>query len=96
MSKRSSFAKWGRYGGSGVHLVGHYVGKRAEVRIFSHTSGDLTFTVTEFFDTANREQVKPGYDLIEATFVLNAVGDTVESRDGSLQYSAQAYSMDVD
>ncbi len=56
----------------GVHLVGEYVGIPAEVRLFSHSAGDLSFTVTEFFDTKTQKHVKPGYDLVEATFVLRS------------------------
>ena len=75
VSKTTSFDMWGKYSGAGVHLVGEYVGGPAEVRLFSHTSGECSFTVTEFFDPATKQHVKPGYDLVEATFVLRSAED---------------------
>jgi hypothetical protein len=94
-SRTSSFAKWGRYSGSGVHLVGSYVGEPAEVRIFSHTSDGHTFTVTEFFDTATKKDVKCGYDLIEATFVLHSQNNDHPSA-SFVDHSAELISTDVD
>lgn len=75
VSDRTSFDTWGKYSGVGVELVGDYVGEPCVVRIFSHTSGDLSFTVTEFFDTGTKQHVRPGFDLVEATFELRPPED---------------------
>lgn len=72
VSKTTSFDRWGKYSGAGVRLVGEYVGEPVEVRLFSHTSGERSFTVTEFFDTAKKQHVEPGYNLVEATFELRS------------------------
>jgi len=95
VSRTSSFAKWGRYSGSGVHLAGKYDGEPAEVRVFSHSSDDLTFMVTEFFDTATKHHVKSGYDLIEATFVLHSA-DKESLSAADEEHAAALYSTDAE
>lgn len=75
VSGRTSFDTWGKYSGVGVELVGDYVGEPCVVRIFSYTSEDLSFTVTEFYDTATKQHVRPGFDLVEATFELHPPED---------------------
>ena len=82
VSETTSFDKWGKYSGVGVHLVGDYVGTPSEVRIFGHTSGKLSFTVTEFFNTATRQLVKSGYELIETTFVLDPSSVDSDNKSG--------------
>ncbi len=72
ISDKTSFDTWGEYSGVGVQLVGKYVGEPCVVRIFCHTSDDLSFTVTEFFDRETQQHVQPGFDLVEATFKLRA------------------------
>ena len=75
VSDKTSFNTWGEFTGVGVQLVGDYVGEPCVVRIFSHTTGDVSFTVTEFFNTATKQHVQLGLELVEATFKLGSLED---------------------
>ena len=72
VSNEIPFERWGKFDGMGVQLVGKDLGDPSEVRIFSHSTGEMSFVVTEFFDVASKQHVQPGYDLIERTFTIRS------------------------
>ena len=79
VSKRIEFDRWGSYEGHGVHLYGNLFGEEVQTRTFCYATENVTFTITEFFDTATIDMVSPGYDLIESSFeVLDAPEDMIE------------------
>lgn len=70
VSGRYLFDTWGKYNGTGIKLVGEFAGEPCIVRIFSYSSVDRSFIVTEFFDVATEPLVQPGFELVESTFEL--------------------------
>jgi hypothetical protein len=67
------FARWGAYDGEGVTVGGKIFGlMKGSIRIFAHESEreDLTFTIVEFCFDEDLALVRPGFELIERTFVL--------------------------
>jgi hypothetical protein len=73
---REPFQAWGNYEGEGVALRGKVLSIFAgEIRIFSHTSQEKTFTVIEFTYDEDQKKVDPGFKLIQETFQLITSGD---------------------
>jgi hypothetical protein len=70
---QTPFTRWGAYDGEGMTLAGKILGVMpGNIRIFAHASQreDLTFTIVEFCFDEDLPLVRPGFELIERTFVL--------------------------
>jgi hypothetical protein len=68
-SIRTHFSKWGRYSGYGIDLKGRIAGfTKGGVRVFSHSTAERSFTVTEWYYDEDKANTQPGFKLIESTF----------------------------
>lgn len=70
---QTPFGRWGAYNGEGVALAGKILGlMKGSIRIFAHESEreDLTLTIVEFCYDEDLPLARPGFELIERTFVL--------------------------
>ena len=70
---QTPFTRWGAYEGEGVTLAGKILGVLpGNIRIFAHESQreDLTFTIVEFCYDEDLPLVRPGFELVERTFVF--------------------------
>ena len=67
----TAFDTWGKYEGSGMHLRGKMLGVAAGgVRIFSHSTDELSFIAVEFYHDEDLNNLRPGFELVASTFEL--------------------------
>jgi hypothetical protein len=70
---RTPFSRWGAYEGEGVVLAGKILGALpGSLRLFAHddADGERTLNVVEFCYDDDMRAVRPGFELIERSFLL--------------------------
>ena len=66
---QSKFERWGKFDGLGLSLHGTFLGlMRWTSRMFVFKRAGKTFTVIEFFPDDEKQQLAPGYKMIEDSF----------------------------
>lgn len=70
MKSVRTFDNWAGYDGVGTQLTMSSFGEKYHVRVFCYESENMSFRITESYDSAGRRDTARGYKLIESTFEL--------------------------
>lgn len=71
-ASKSEFKQWGKYAGAGVTLQGKVRSVvKSTVRLFTFNDSKRTFAVTEYVSDDEKQQLTPGFQVVEKSFQVN-------------------------
>jgi hypothetical protein len=69
---RTSFGRWGRYDGFGLHVKGDLFGRDGGIRGFAHSSSSKAFLVQEICSEDDLQAAQSGFGTVESSFLFRA------------------------